>query len=65
MMCTRLENLPNEVFFIIYTHFNDVDLCLTFYNLNTCIHRLLDNVASHRFLGGFLFITQHRETRLV
>lgn len=50
MMSTRLEDLPNELFFIIFTYFNGLDLCLAFSNLNTRIARLLDNVASHQSL---------------
>src|SRR5690242_15297638 len=50
MIPTRLEDLPNELFFIIFTYFNGLDLCLAFSNLNTHIARLLDNVASHQSL---------------
>ncbi|CAF4038404.1 unnamed protein product [Rotaria magnacalcarata] len=50
MTSTRLEDLPHELFFIIFTYFNGVDLCLAFSNLNTRIDRLLFNVASHQSL---------------
>lgn len=50
MMFTRLEDLPNELFYIIFTYLNGVDLCLAFSNLNTRIYRLLDDVASHQSL---------------
>ncbi len=48
MMSARFEDLPNELFFIIFTYFNGIDLCLAFSNLNIRINRLLDNVASHQ-----------------
>jgi hypothetical protein len=47
-MFTQIEDLPNELFFIIFTYLNGVDLCLAFSNLNTRIHRLLDDVASYQ-----------------
>ncbi|CAF2136778.1 unnamed protein product [Rotaria magnacalcarata] len=50
MTFTQLEDLPHELFFIIFTYFNGVDLCLAFSNLNTRINRLLFNVASHQSL---------------
>lgn len=50
MTLTKLEDLPNELFYIIFTYLNGVDLCLAFSNLNTRIHRLLDDVTSHQSL---------------
>ena len=50
MMFIRLEDLPNELFFIIFTYINGVDLCLAFSNLNTRINQLLNNVAFHQSL---------------
>jgi hypothetical protein len=49
-MFTQFEDLPNELFYIIFIYLNGVDLCLAFSNLNTRINRLLDNVASHQSL---------------
>jgi hypothetical protein len=49
-MLTRLENLPNELFFIIFSYLNGLDLCLALRNLNTRFKQLLDEVAGHQAL---------------
>jgi len=49
-MFTRLEDLPTDLFYIIFTHLNGVDLCLAFSNLNIRFNQLLDDVASHQSL---------------
>ena len=49
-MFTQLEHLPGELFFIIFSYLNGVDLCIAFSNLNRRINRLLDNVASYQSL---------------
>jgi len=46
MTISRLDDLPNELFYIIFTYLNGVDLCLAFFNLNTRINQLLDDVSS-------------------
>ena len=50
MVLTYLEHLPNELFYIIFSYVNSVDLCLAFSELNTRFSRLLDDVSSHQSL---------------
>jgi len=49
-MFTQLEDLPGELFSIIFSYLNGVDLFIAFSKLNTRINRLLDNVASYKSL---------------